>query len=641
MSWLSLLSIFVMLTTSVTPFTAINWGTGEHPTYAGGGGALTAAGNVEAQNVTTNLDITAGDDVIVGDDLTVGDDATVAGTFHVDGTVDFDQSLIVDVDILAGDDIITLGDFDARGGDIKNSTGNLNIDAVNAAAHSTVYILNSDGTYEASLDIERNLAVAGTGLITGILTTTGGIICPGLLAMGSGVHFITNGAGLLDGTKIQDDTVNNDTIDNTDSYTIVDLVTTGDIDLQGGDLTNTTGNINIDAQNAVGNSTVYIKNSDAVYKASLNVENNIYAAGAFRVEGNSQLKGSTEFGGGNAGSGAEIDTDGNGTFNGDMDIDGETTVGTGVGAASVYIDGAAEEYRGIYFLTNDSERWAVVTDITAEGGADAGSNLVVANYDDSGNLIGAAMTIERATGDVDFVNDISNGGDLEVEGGAMTAGEDGAERGVITVHAGAGGNTPGHAIFHSPDKSAAYLFADDNGRFRVAGAVPTLTTDGYSLGGALYVDANHSTLSPAGAIEALFDVNFTLPANSMTMGCVFRLTASYKVLDNNAADTLKIRVRIGGLTGSLICETTAYNPDDDDTGVIFVTGTPHAVGAGGSAHSTFQISQTKNSVNTMLGGINHPALDTTIANILCVTYEWSASHAENDVELQTFILEKM
>src|SRR3990167_4346484 len=53
--------------------------------------------------------------------------------------------------------------------EIEN-TGNITIDAINAAATSTVSILNSDGTYTANLDVEGDL------IVTDITVSTGGTL---------------------------------------------------------------------------------------------------------------------------------------------------------------------------------------------------------------------------------------------------------------------------------------------------------------------------------------------------------------------------------------------------------------------------------------------------------------------------------
>jgi hypothetical protein len=55
----------------------------------------------------------------------------------------------------------------------------------------------------------------------------------------------------------------------------------------------------------------------------------------------------------------------------------------------------------VFGRTNGSNRWAVeLGDTTAEGGGNAGSDLVIRRYDNSGAVLGAPMIINRASGAV-------------------------------------------------------------------------------------------------------------------------------------------------------------------------------------------------------------------------------------------------
>lgn len=54
--------------------------------------------------------------------------------------------------------------------------------------------------------------------------------------------------------------------------------------------------------------------------------------------------------------------------------------------------------RPIVFRTGASDRWEVAATSMAETGSNAGSDFVIKRYDDSGNLIGSALGINRANG---------------------------------------------------------------------------------------------------------------------------------------------------------------------------------------------------------------------------------------------------
>jgi hypothetical protein len=62
---------------------------------------------------------------------------------------------------------------------------------------------------------------------------------------------------------------------------------------------------------------------------------------------------------------------------------------------------ASGQVARVFGRTNGSNRWAVeLGDTTAEGGGNAGSNLVIRRYDNSGAVLGAPVIINRASGAV-------------------------------------------------------------------------------------------------------------------------------------------------------------------------------------------------------------------------------------------------
>jgi hypothetical protein len=62
---------------------------------------------------------------------------------------------------------------------------------------------------------------------------------------------------------------------------------------------------------------------------------------------------------------------------------------------------ASGQVATVFGRTNGSNRWAVeLGDTTAEGGGNAGSNLIIRRYDNSGAVLGAPVVINRASGAV-------------------------------------------------------------------------------------------------------------------------------------------------------------------------------------------------------------------------------------------------
>lgn len=66
------------------------------------------------------------------------------------------------------------------------------------------------------------------------------------------------------------------------------------------------------------------------------------------------------------------------------------------------ISGAAATSRSLLFQTAGVTRWRMRATITAEAGANAGSNFQIERYDDAGVTLGSAFLIDRATGAIDI-----------------------------------------------------------------------------------------------------------------------------------------------------------------------------------------------------------------------------------------------
>lgn len=87
-------------------------------------------------------------------------------------------------------------------------------------------------------------------------------------------------------------------------------------------------------------------------------------------------------------------------------------------ASAVARDGAAGTNRQNLFTSAGSNRWAYGVDNTAEGGANAGSNFILANFSDAGGFLSVALTVSRATGVFAFAATPTVGGASVFHGGA-------------------------------------------------------------------------------------------------------------------------------------------------------------------------------------------------------------------------------
>lgn len=92
-------------------------------------------------------------------------------------------------------------------------------------------------------------------------------------------------------------------------------------------------------------------------------------------------------------------------------------------------------------------------------------------------------TIDYEVVKVDSPGNMTLDGDLNANGGDVTAGEHAAVRGVVTAWDGSGGNAPGCVKLASPNGTVWYLFVEDDGTVKIHNALPTQNSDGAEVGG--------------------------------------------------------------------------------------------------------------------------------------------------------------
>lgn len=136
------------------------------------------------------------------------------------------------------------------------------------------------------------------------------------------------------------------------------------------------------------------------------------------------------------------------------------------------------------------------------------------------------------------------------------------------------------------------------------------------------------------SVETANTQKLTIPANTLQAGDRLRIRGLARVTGQNATDTLRDRLRIGGLTGVQIAAVLPYDAANNDNirfeadlwfeSVGIATASKfHSVGrakrTGGSDEDTFVVDNT--------------TLDTTAAIDIVHTQVWSADNATNRVKL--------
>lgn len=148
--------------------------------------------------------------------------------------------------------------------------------------------------------------------------------------------------------------------------------------------------------------------------------------------------------------------------------------------------------------------------------------------------------------------------------------------------------------------------------------------------------------SPAGDAEAAFTNIVTIPADTLAANDRIRITAKVKCLDNNAADTVALALKLAAADGlvasTLDCSTVAaVDAADGDTWQLTADLRVVAIGAAATATFTGSGCSWKNGATPAFLGTDIDD-DTTVATDadidVGVTYTWSASHADNDVRIK-------
>jgi hypothetical protein len=140
--------------------------------------------------------------------------------------------------------------------------------------------------------------------------------------------------------------------------------------------------------------------------------------------------------------------------------------------------------------------------------------------------------------------------------------------------------------------------------------------------------------------EALFDKQYTLPANFVQAGDVLHVRAQIFVVDNNSTDTLTVKLYLGGLTGTAVCTTGAVDVADGDVGYIDAYICFRTIGATGTLVATglqgLGVPGTVTAKPFLLGST---AVDTTAAKVIGVGADWSVAHEDNEVRLDFLTVE--
>jgi hypothetical protein len=165
----------------------------------------------------------------------------------------------------------------------------------------------------------------------------------------------------------------------------------------------------------------------------------------------------------------------------------------------------------------------------------------------------------------------------------------------------------------------------------------------YISGGVVYRNTAASTAHSNTTTEALFDTQYSVPANTFQVGSIFKVRYQGIATATNSTDTLTIKLYIGGLSGTALLVGTATDVANDNIFAGEYTGIIRTVGASG----TFVGYGTHTNAPAASGTAVHDiteinastTIDTTAAQVIGVGADWSVASSSNSCRLDMMIVE--
>lgn len=161
----------------------------------------------------------------------------------------------------------------------------------------------------------------------------------------------------------------------------------------------------------------------------------------------------------------------------------------------------------------------------------------------------------------------------------------------------------------------------------------------------VYVNTAASTAISNTASETAFDASYTIPANSLRAGDVIKVRYQGIATATNSTDTLLVRLRIGGLSGTALLVGTATDVANNNvfggefTLIVRTVGSSGTVvGVGTHVEAPAASGTASQATMEILGSTT---LDTTADQAVVVTATWSVANAGNSCRLDVMLVEHL
>jgi len=156
------------------------------------------------------------------------------------------------------------------------------------------------------------------------------------------------------------------------------------------------------------------------------------------------------------------------------------------------------------------------------------------------------------------------------------------------------------------------------------------------LSSTAYTNVAASTALTASSTETLFSTSYSIPANTLVPGQLIKISYWGIVTASNASDTFASVLRIGGVAGTALYTHTATDATNNDiflgeyTLVVRTTGASGTIVGWGWGKNVPAVEATTAVRTDVLAST---AIDTTVAQVIGVTGQFSSTNAGNSARL--------